>query len=160
MLQTSAKILLGTRSRPSGPLPQAWPWMGSPHSTLYVNAHVALLQLTVQIISHSSVLLDAHLPNFLAYEPSFDSLARLQSAIEPLLALQEDFDRLRAPIDAVITLARREERRLEEEAKKAARNSKADKASRQTGTDKGGIRKGGRLPEEMVGKWRVEDFVF
>ncbi len=121
---------------------------------------------------HSSILLDSHLPLFLAHEPSNLILERLQAALEPLLSIQNEFRRLRAPVEALLTLERRERRKKEErEAKRAstktvgrpiwgkAPGAKArirERERRHMNGEKGDV----WLPGPMVGKWRVEDFVF
>jgi hypothetical protein len=124
---------------------------------------------------HSTILLDSYLPLFLSYAPSHDSLLRLQAALEPLIATQNEFRQLRAPIDAVLTLARREQRKREErQAKRAvtraierpiwgkAPGAKARIKERQRKEALGEKEEemGLPVPEEMVGKWRVEEIVF
>ena len=131
-----------------------------------------LTQLILQqVIAHSSILLDSHLPLFVTHDPSHPLLLRLQSALEPLIAIQNQFRQLRAPVEAVLTLAKREQRKqAEREAKRAAvraanvsmstgrrgRNGKLKEKEREDRERESGT----RLPEEMVGKWRVEDLVF
>jgi hypothetical protein len=124
-----------------------------------------------QIINHASIILDTHLPSFLASHPSHPLLFRLQAALGPLLAMQTDYRRLRAPVDAALTLVRREKRkRLEEDAKRAIVKGygKAWQGKHQQNQSggKGGKDKGrgkdaqALLPDQSVGKWRVEDYVF
>ncbi|RXK40670.1 hypothetical protein M231_02127 [Tremella mesenterica] len=115
------------------------------------------------IAIHSSVLLDAHLPSLSSHEPSQELLERLQGALQPLLELQEDLIKLRAPVEALLTLARREEkwaRAREQKREAGARN--AFSASRPKGPSgkRDGQTRGSGVLGEMVGKWRVEDFVF
>ncbi|WVQ71724.1 hypothetical protein IAR50_001265 [Cryptococcus sp. DSM 104548] len=100
------------------------------------------------LITHTSSLLDAHLPSFLSHVPSHETLSRLQSSLEPLLAAQNEYRQLRGPVEALLTLSRREAKKSEERAqKKGRKGKKADKEQ-------------GKLPEEIVGKWKVEDLVF
>ncbi|EIW69985.1 hypothetical protein TREMEDRAFT_29670 [Tremella mesenterica DSM 1558] len=99
------------------------------------------------IAIHSSVLLDAHLPSLSSHEPSQELLERLQGALQPLLELQEDLIKLRAPVEALLTLARREEKWAR--AREQKRMGKREGQTRVQG-----------VLSEMVGKWRVEDFVF
>jgi hypothetical protein len=133
-----------------------------------------------QVLSHSSLLLDAHTPLFVSYPPSHSLLARLQQAIEPLLTLQADYRALRAPLDAALILAKREEQRQKERERKREIQAGANGSTvtqkdigvqwingvrvstgRQGLVGKSGL--GGRsmgMGEEKVGKWKVEDIVF
>lgn len=141
-------------------------------SVCLAQATLTGLMVRQQIITHSSTLLDSHLPLFIGYEPSHDLLLRLQAALEPLIAIQTEFRQLRAPVDAILTLARREQKKREErEAKKVATRvierpiwGKAPGAkARIRERERKDMEQGKeevRLPEQMVGKWRVEDFVF
>ncbi|KAK4686673.1 hypothetical protein P7C73_g3446, partial [Tremellales sp. Uapishka_1] len=111
------------------------------------------------LINHSSILLDSHLPLFLSYPPSHALLGQLQTSLVPLLAIQEEFRQLRAPVEAVLTLAKREERKMAEADAK-------HKASTAVGKGKGKVvgarkeEKKGTWGEEKIGYWKVEDFVF
>ena len=116
-----------------------------------------------QVVAHSSLLLDAHLPSFISHEPAHELLARLQTALEPLIAIQNDFRQLRAPVDAVLTLARREERRKQEEEEK--RLAMKGPAKQTGGAGRRGYKdrmvRGERgVGDGVIGKWRVEDIVF
>ncbi|WRT67285.1 uncharacterized protein IL334_004252 [Kwoniella shivajii] len=109
------------------------------------------------VITYSSLLLDAHLPSFLSYEPSHTLLERFQVSLEPLMAIQTEYRQLRGPVEAVLTLSRREARKAEE--KQMQQNSKGRQTDRKNnGKERGDT--GARLPEEKVGKWKVEDLVF
>lgn len=101
-------------------------------------------------------MLDSHLPLFLAHPPSYDLLQTLQDSLSPLLALQESYRRLRAPVEAVLTLSRREaKKQAEREAKRNAGKPGAAGHGKATKRDAEG-----QMPDEAVGKWRVEEFVF
>ncbi|WVQ98874.1 hypothetical protein IAU59_006005 [Kwoniella sp. CBS 9459] len=113
-------------------------------------------------ITYSSLILDSHLPSFLSHEPSHTLLERLQTSLEPLMAMQMAYKQLRGPVEAVLILSRREARKAEErEAKLSSRAGKGGKGDKKKGAGAGaGLDKGGKLPEEVVGKWKVEDLVF
>jgi hypothetical protein len=117
------------------------------------------------VIAHSSLLLDAHLPNFLSHPPSYTLIERLQAALDPLVAVQNEFRQLRAPVEAVLTLAKREERRREERREKKEAMRPVSVFDGKKG-GKGEAKKGEKekqvahLPGEAVGKWRVEDISF
>ncbi|GFZ45721.1 hypothetical protein JCM24511_03450 [Saitozyma sp. JCM 24511] len=117
------------------------------------------------VIAHSSLLLDAHLPNFLSHPPSYTLIERLQAALDPLVAVQNEFRQLRAPVEAVLTLAKREERRREERREKKEAMRPVSVFDGKKG-GKGEAKKGEKekqvahLPSEAVGKWRVEDIAF
>lgn len=98
------------------------------------------------VVAHSSHLLDAHLPSLMAMEEAEPLLQRLSEALSPALAAQQDYRRLRAPVDAAL----RSHRATVKEQEKAD----ADKKRRAFRTAKAGI------TDEAVGKYRVEDFVF
>ncbi|WWD16075.1 hypothetical protein CI109_100500 [Kwoniella shandongensis] len=111
------------------------------------------------VITHSSLLLDAHLPSFLSYEVSHTQLERLQLALEPLIAIQNDYRKLRGPVEAVLTLVRRENRKAEErESNRKARHGRG--GSKKAAGVAGAAGGPNKLPEEVVGKWKVEDLVF
>ena len=115
------------------------------------------------IILHSNLLLDARLQTLLSHKPAWDTLEKMQAALGPLMDAQENYRKLRAPIDAVLTLSKREaKRRAEDEAKR-----KVLTAGPGLGHQKGQLDRKGRgrrydagMNEEAVGKWRVEDLVF
>ncbi|ODN83191.1 hypothetical protein L202_01379 [Cryptococcus amylolentus CBS 6039] len=100
------------------------------------------------LVTHTSSLLDAHLLSFLSHIPSHETLSQLQSSLDPLLAAQNEYRQLRGPVEALLTLSRREAKKSEERAQKKGRKGK------KAGKDEG------KLPEENVGKWKVEDLVF
>ncbi|WWD09977.1 hypothetical protein V865_008109 [Kwoniella europaea PYCC6329] len=100
------------------------------------------------VIAYSSLLLDSHLPLFLSYEPSHHLLEGLNEALEPLLEVQNEYKKLRGPIEAVLILAKREE--MNEKEKQSKYKSKKE----------GGQGQGKRLMDEKIGKWKVEDLVF
>ncbi|WVR05325.1 hypothetical protein IAU60_002339 [Kwoniella sp. DSM 27419] len=107
-------------------------------------------------ITYSSLLLDSHLPSFLSYEPSHELLERLQATLEPLMAVQTEYRQLRGPVEAVLTLARREARKAEE--REVQQRSKGRQDKKKGGAH--GKDEKSKLPEEVVGKWKVEDLVF
>ena len=116
------------------------------------------------IIAHLCLLLDAHLPRLLDHPPAWEVLERLQESLIPLLAMQDSYRRLRAPVEAVLTLSRRETRRREErEAKREvlrAFGQNGKKGKGKSHTIAGDARLGAALPDEAIGKWRVEDIIF
>lgn len=131
------------------------------------------------VICHTSAILDSHLPLFLSYKHSFTPLERVQESLYPLIALQESYRKLRAPVEAILTLSKREARKREErENKKAAmsgnRANDPDTAWIQKKNNAAAVAQGKKptvkskpqaeqsatLPEEVVGKWRVEDLAF
>ncbi|KAL7424115.1 hypothetical protein Q5752_001700 [Cryptotrichosporon argae] len=114
----------------------------------------ALIQ---SLITHTSHLLDAHLPSLLTYEPAAALLSRVQAALAPLLAAQLNYRRLRAPVDAALTLAARERRRAAEaQAKRDAAAPQHARGDRKAAKDVPNLAPG----DEVVGKWKVEDIVF
>ncbi|WWD01231.1 hypothetical protein V866_008173 [Kwoniella sp. B9012] len=100
------------------------------------------------VIAYSSLLLDSHLPLFLSYEPSHHLLEGLNEALEPLLEVQNEYKKLRGPIEAVLILAKREE------------TNEKEKQSNFKTKKEGGQGQGKRLMDEKIGKWKVEDLVF
>ena len=113
------------------------------------------------IINHASVLLDSHLPLFLTYAPSHAALEALQTNLAPLLALQDNYRKLRAPVEAALTLSKREQRKADEAKAKRDRVQANTNAGAGAGAAKAnGQRAGASLPDEAVGKWRVEQFAF
>ncbi|KIR28839.1 hypothetical protein I309_02334 [Cryptococcus deuterogattii LA55] len=100
------------------------------------------------LVTHTSLILDAHLPSFISHLASHDILSRAQASLEPLLAVQNEYHQLRGPVEALLTLARREAKKAEE------------RAAKKGGKKKGKKDENGRLPEEVVGKWKVEDLAF
>lgn len=98
------------------------------------------------IVAHSSLLLDAHLPSLMAIPEAEPLLLRLQEALAPALAAQQDYRRIRAPVDAALRLAKNVSNAGDDKDKKAR--------GRRVPAPQGG------MAEEAVGKWRVEDFVF
>ncbi|AAW41928.1 hypothetical protein CNB04100 [Cryptococcus deneoformans JEC21] len=100
------------------------------------------------LVTHTSLILDAHLPSFISHSASHDILSRAQASLEPLLAVQNEYRQLRGPVEALLTLARREAKKAEE------------RAAKKGGKKKGKKDENGRLPEEVVGKWKVEDLAF
>ncbi|WVO14021.1 hypothetical protein L204_101646 [Cryptococcus depauperatus] len=99
------------------------------------------------LITHSSLLLDAHLTLFLSHSPCHPSLERMQTYLDPLIQMQNEYRQMRGPIEALLTLARREARKAEEKAQKK-------------GGKRGKKIAGERLPEQVVGKWKVEEITF
>jgi len=75
--------------------------------------------------------------------------------------MQNDYRRLRAPVDAALTLVRREKRKVQEAEEKRAvmRGMRGQFGNPDAKKAKGDLTEVG-LPDEAVGKWRVEDFVF
>jgi hypothetical protein len=121
-------------------------------------SHDERYTLTNQVITHSSLLLDSHLPLFLSHPPSHPLLARMQASLDPLLVMQADYRALRAPLEAVLTLSKRSERDQAERQRKSelmhgAFGKKGNKARQET-------KPGPTMGEAKVGKWKVEDFVF
>jgi hypothetical protein len=125
-----------------------------------------------RVIAHSSLLLDSHLPSFLSHPPAYPLIERLQTSLEPLIAVQNDFRQLRAPVEAVLTLAKREDRRREERREKKEAMRPVSVFDGPGGKKGQGKAEGQRqaqvqvqvqnthLPGEAVGKWRVEDIIF
>jgi hypothetical protein len=113
---------------------------------------------------HTSLLLDAHLPSLLPLPEAQTILERLQASLEPLISTLDTYRALRAPIEGVLTLAKREERKEAEEKKAAfkpmgsggtvGKSAKAKARAAIIAKAEGGA------TEEMVGQWRVEDIVF
>jgi hypothetical protein len=112
-------------------------------------------QADKQVITHSSLLLDSHLPLFLSHPPSHPLLTRMQAALEPLLHMQAEYRALRAPLEAVLTLSKRSERDA------AERQRKSELIQGAFGRkNKGKMETKSGLGEAKIGKWKVEDFVF
>jgi hypothetical protein len=127
-----------------------------------------------QILTHTSILLDSLLPLLITYEPFHPHLASLSESLGPMLDQQRTLTQLRAPIDALLTLAKREERKraLIREKRAAMRGGNADEGAE--GQDvKGKMREGERTRMNRgtgqagrlalggdVGLWSVEDFDF
>lgn len=85
------------------------------------------------LVNHASMLLDAQLGHLVTLPQAEATITRFRSAIEPALAAQNDYRKLRAPLEATI------------------------RAGRERADDR---RKRNEEGEEQVGKWRVEDLVF
>lgn len=115
-----------------------------------------MTKLTEQVINHSSLLLDSHLPLYLSHPPSHPLLTRMQAALEPLLHIQAEYRALRAPLEAVLTLSKRSERDA------AERQRKSELINGAFGRKGKGKQEAGKLGmgEAKIGKWKVEDFVF
>jgi hypothetical protein len=75
-------------------------------------------------------------------------LLRLQEALEQPLAAQQDYRRLRAPVDAALRLAKTEKK----EAPLVLAHGRKPQPRRQA--------KNPGLTEQAVGKYRIEDLVF
>lgn len=109
------------------------------------------------VVAHSSLLLDAQLPTLVTLPESEALLTRLNEALAPALAAQQNYRRLRAPIDATLAANAKAQRKAKEEAAAAAtaaRNQGRKPAGRKP------VAAGPGLADEVVGKWKVEDFVF
>ena len=89
--------------------------------------------------------------------------------------IQNEFRRLHGPVDAVLTLAKREQRKREEREAKRAVMSKVERPiwgkapgakarikqrERREGLGEKEWQARAELREEMVGKWRVEEIIF
>lgn len=93
---------------------------------------VPAVKLTIpQVLTQSTILIDALLPVLIAHEPAHALLSDLNESLAPLIQLQSEMQALRYPVQAFLTLAKRDE-------KKPVKD----------------------LGNEGVGKWRVEDFLF
>lgn len=85
------------------------------------------------------------------------------------MSISDQFRQLRAPVDAVLTLAKREARKQQERQEKRAAMAAVTKQTGYQGKKgkKGKMEKvdvvmaeRNALPEEVVGQWRVEEFTF
>lgn len=74
-----------------------------------------------QLIQHTQLILDAHLPSLLAYAPAHDLIQQLHATLQPLLVSQTALLAARGTIEAFVKLNRR--------AEKQARGSKKGKAA-------------------------------
>ncbi|WWC69310.1 uncharacterized protein I206_103248 [Kwoniella pini CBS 10737] len=103
------------------------------------------------VITYSNLLLDSHLPLFMNHQPSHSALEALQSNLVPLMEAQDQYRKLQGPVESILILSRREQAKIREiEAKRGkGKGGKKDNAL-----------SAGRLPEEKVGKWKVEELVF
>ncbi|WWC89874.1 uncharacterized protein L201_004802 [Kwoniella dendrophila CBS 6074] len=114
------------------------------------------------IIEYSTLLLDSHLPSFLTYEPSYELLEILSNHLEPLIELQNQYKKLKGPIEAILILSKRENDKLKQ--REQQQKSKLNKKNNNITTNDKKIQqqqqKENRLPEEKIGKWKVEDLVF
>ena len=63
-----------------------------------------------QLIQHTQLFLDAHLPSLLSYAPAHDLIERLHATLQPLLVSQSALLAARGTIEAFVKLARREEK--------------------------------------------------
>lgn len=86
----------------------------------------------------------------------------MQAALEPLLHMQADYRALRAPLDAVLTLSKRDERDREEKQKKNTllNGAYAKKGGVRSATSMAQGKRGEGMGDAKVGKWQVEDFAF
>lgn len=112
------------------------------------------------VIAHASALLDAQLPVLMSVPAAEELLLRLQAALGPAMAAQNDYRRIRAPVDAAL----RHARVLAAEAR-----AREDRDASSGGKSRGSRKPTPRhrvessapgLSEEAVGKYRVEDIVF
>ncbi|WWC60934.1 uncharacterized protein I303_103510 [Kwoniella dejecticola CBS 10117] len=103
------------------------------------------------VITYANLILDSHLPLFINHSPSHAALEALQSSLIPLMEAQDEYRNLQGPIESILILSRREQAKLREiEAKRSkGKNGKKE-----------GIVSATKLPEEKVGKWKVEELVF
>jgi len=100
------------------------------------------------IVAHSSFLLDAHLPTLLAIPEAEPLIVRMQEALAPALAAQQDYRRLAAPVDAALRLAKTEKK----EVTTILVHGKKPIVRVQNKTP--------GFTEEAVGKYRIEDLTF
>lgn len=155
-------ILLGwAESHAAQPAGDLRTWAGELSSAQPLsNGHSAsadVLPSISSVVAHSSLLLDSHLPLFLNHPPAHLLIERMQAALSPLVAQQDNFRRLRAPVDAVLVLAMREKRKREEE---AARKEFLRPHAHGGKRAKVGSSDSMALPDEVVNSYRVEDYVF
>ena len=117
---------------------------------------------TVQsLISHSTALLDGQLQSLLSHPPAYEPLQQMQDALDILLGIQDTYRKIRAPVEAVLTLGRREEARMEELRSKREVLRKFGSKGSGEGKSKGvRTERDYGIGGEAVGKWRVEDLVF
>lgn len=124
------------------------------------------------VIAHSSLLLDSHLPLLVEFEEAAPLLESLSNSLGPLLTLQAEIRQLRAPVDALLTLAKREEYRRAEVKRKHEQKRAVQAQVADPGRNGGGGKKKKPFSSQKVGandeakqgqdfgKWKVEDFVF
>lgn len=138
--------------------------LGWPDAISTAKSPVASIPSLDSIIAHSSLLLDSHLPLFVDYESAAPLLESLSASLVPLLALQAEIRLLRAPVDALLTLSKRDERRRaevkakQESMRPMGMNSGGGGGVKRLGAPKPGT--GALLQGQDFGKWKVEDFVF
>lgn len=65
---------------------------------------------SLQLIQHTQLFLDAHLPSLLSYAPAHDLIQRLHATLQPLLVSQTALLAARGTIEAFVKLGRREEK--------------------------------------------------
>ncbi|KAL1413461.1 hypothetical protein Q8F55_001229 [Vanrija albida] len=111
------------------------------------------------VVAHSSLLLDAQLPTLITLPESEKLLTRLNDALAPALAAQQNYRRLLAPIDATLAANAKAQRKAKEEAAAAAAAARNQGKGKPPGGRKPVVA-GPGLADEVVGKWKVEDFVF
>lgn len=138
--------------------------LGWPDASGTTTARNPALPTLDSILAHSSLLIDSHLPLLVEHDPAAPLLESLSASLAPLLTLQAEIRQLRAPVDALLTLSKREEkRRAEAKAKKESMKQviaqTGGRKIRRPGMPKG-ENGGAMLPGEDFGKWKVEDFVF
>ena len=128
------------------------------------------------LLSHTSSHLDALLPILIDHTPSHPLLVTLSTLLSPMLAQQATLSQLRAPIDALLTLAKREEKRRAHIREKRAAfrgvqeqqqgqqgfvQTKTKMAEMERTRVNRGAGQGGRMGlGGDVGLWSVEDFDF
>ncbi|ORX33750.1 hypothetical protein BD324DRAFT_638442 [Kockovaella imperatae] len=114
------------------------------------------------LILHSNLLLDARLQTLLSHPPAWDLLEKMQVCLSSLMEMQDVYRKIHAPIEAVLTLARREaQSKAEEQAKRlppTIPGQTGHAKGQQFGKQNRKLKVG--MSDEVIGKWRVEDLIF
>ena len=93
-----------------------------------------------QLVLHTQLLLDAHLPLLISHPPAHPLIARLKSALEPLLTLQTELVAARGLVEGFVRLAEQ----------KPNGGVKGKKAGAGKGNAAGS---GGEVGKKMFGEW-------
>jgi hypothetical protein len=92
---------------------------------------LSLTRADIKVLTQSTVFIDALLPTLINHQPAHALLGKLNEALASLNQVQSEMQALRYPVQAFLTLAKRDEKKPFKD-----------------------------LGNEGVGKWRVEDFLF
>lgn len=108
------------------------------------------------VLAHATLLLDAHLPSLLGdADVAEPLLERMQAALAGAMGAQAEYRKLKAPVEVALKMKETEKEAV---GVRGAKGAAARGGAKRAG---GAARIAGAAADEaVVGKWRVEDFVF